>query len=150
MLSSRNFDLGLLVIRLGMGLGFLYYHGWGKLMGGVERWTGLGESMQRFGIDFGAPFWGFMISFAESVGALLIAVGFLTAPMSWILAIGMFVAWTGHIASGQGTPGHAFKNMVVLIGIALSGPGRYSVDAWLRDRMTRSDQANAVVGEMNS
>jgi putative oxidoreductase len=107
--------------------------------------------MQRFGIDFGAPFWGFMISFAESVGALLIAVGFLTAPMSWILAIGMFVAWTGHIASGQGNPGHSFKNMVVLVGIALSGPGRYSVDAWLRSRMTASEtDPNAVVGEMNS
>lgn len=148
MLSPRNFDLGMLVIRLGMGLGFLYYHGWGKLMGGVERWTSLGESMQRFGLDFGAPLWGFMISFAESIGALLIAVGFLTAPMSWILAVGMFVAWTGHIASGQGTPGHSFKNMVVLVGIALSGPGRYSIDAMLRERVT--GKSTAKVGEMNS
>lgn len=148
MLSPRNFDLGMLIIRLGMGLGFIYYHGWGKLMGGVERWTGLGESMQRFGIDFGAPFWGFMISFAESIGALMIAVGFLTAPMSLILAVGMFVAWTGHIASGQGSPAHSFKNMIVLVGIALSGPGRYSIDAMLRERLT--GKSTAKVGEMNS
>jgi len=85
--------------------------------------------MSRFGIEFWPGFWGFLISFAESFGAILIAVGFLFAPMSLILSIGMFVAWTGHIASGQGNPGHSFKNMLVLLGFVLTGPGKYSLDA---------------------
>ena len=48
-----------------------------------------------------------------------------------LLAVTMFVAWTGHIVSGQGTPGHAFKNMMVLIAFLVTGPGKYSVDAWI-------------------
>lgn len=132
---QKHRDLGILIIRVGMGLGFLYFHGWSKLTAGVEGWTRMGGSMERLGITFGEPFWGFMIAFAESIGALMIAVGFLVAPMSLLLAIGMFVAWTGHIASGQGTPAHAFKNMMVFIGLVFVGGGRYSIDAWLASRM---------------
>ena len=91
---NKNLDLGLLIVRVGIGLGFLYYHGWEKLLDGPERWAGLGSEMARFGLDFWPTFWGFMIAFAESIGAILIAAGALFAPMSLILAIGMFVAWT--------------------------------------------------------
>ena len=142
---SRHLDAGLLIARLGVGFGFLYYHGWSKITAGPERWESLGGSMSRFGVEFWPVFWGFLISFAESFGAILIAVGFLFAPMSLILAVGMFVAWTGHIASGQGNPGHSFKNMLVLLGFVFTGPGRYSIDAWIAARRTkRSADDNAV------
>ncbi|MDA0684635.1 MAG: DoxX family protein [Bacteroidetes bacterium] len=130
----KHLDIGLLIARIGMGIGFLYYHGWDKIMGGPERWEGLGGAMSRFGIDFLPVFWGFMAAFAESIAALMIALGFLFAPMSIILAVTMFVAWTGHIASGQGTPGHSFKNMMVLIAFLFTGPGKYSVDAWIASK----------------
>lgn len=145
--GDKYLDVGLLIARLGMGLGFLYYHGWGKLLAGPERWEGLGGQMARFGLDFWPTFWGFLISFAESIGAVMIAAGFLFAPMSLLLAIGMFVAWTSHIASGQGTPGHAFKNMAVLTAFLFTGPGKYSLDAWLRSRALRvrpGEQAPAI------
>lgn len=138
--NSKRIDVGILTVRIAMGIGFLYYHGWGKITGGAERWEGLGGSMSRFGIDFAPTFWGFMISFAESIGAIMILVGILTVPMSLILAIGMFVAWTGHIASGQGNPGHSFKNMLVLLGLVLTGPGRYSLDALIWSRTGSSDE----------
>jgi putative oxidoreductase len=67
----------------------------------------------------------------------MIAAGVLFAPMSLVLAVGMFVAWTGHIASGQGTPGHAFKNMMVLIAFLFTGPGKYSIDAWFSARRAK-------------
>lgn len=130
----KHLDLGLLIARIGMGIGFLYYHGWDKLMGGPERWEGLGGSMSRFGIDFFPVFWGFMAAFAESIGALMIAAGFLFAPMSLIRGVTMLVAGTGHIASGQGTPGHAFKNMMILAAFLFTGPGKYSVDAWIQSK----------------
>ena len=138
--NSKRIDLGILIVRFAMGFGFLYYHGWGKITAGADRWESLGGSMSRFGIDFAPTFWGFMISFAESIGAIMILVGILTVPMSLILAIGMFVAWTGHIASGQGNPGHSFKNMVVLIGLVLTGPGRYSLDALIWSRTASSNE----------
>ena len=56
----KHLDIGLLIARIGMGIGFLYYHGWDKIMGGPERWEGLGGAMSRFGIDFLPVFWGFM------------------------------------------------------------------------------------------
>ena len=131
---NKHLDLGLLIARIGMGAGFIYYHGWDKLMGGVERWEGLGGAMARFGLDFWPTFWGFMASFAESIGALFILFGILFMPMSILIAITMFVAWTGHIASGNGTPGHSFKNMLVMLAFVLTGPGKCSVDAWLAAR----------------
>lgn len=131
---TRKFDIGLLIARIGVGAGFLSYHGWDKLVGGPERWEGLGGSMARFGLDFWPTMWGFLAAFSESIGALMILAGVLFAPMSVLLAITMFVAWTGHIVSGQGTPGHAFKNMLILAAFVFTGPGRYSVDAWLAAR----------------
>jgi putative oxidoreductase len=127
-------DAGLLILRLGFGLGFTYYHGWSKLIAGPERWESLGGSMSRMGIEFWPTFWGFMMAFAESIGGIMIAVGFLFRPICLMLGFGMFVAWLGHVVSGNGTPAHAFKNMAVLLGATLFGPGAYSVDAWLSSR----------------
>lgn len=130
-------DEGLLILRIGFGLGFIYYHGWGKLTGGPERWEGLGESMARFGIDFAPTFWGFMAMLSETLFALFITVGFLFRPAALLLAFTMLVAWLGHHLSGNGNPGHSFKNMVVAIGLIFIGPGKYSVDAWLANRKSR-------------
>ena len=127
----KHLDLGLLIARIGTGAGFIYYHGWAKLVGGPERWEGLGGAMARFGLDFWPTFWGFMAAFTESIGALFILFGILFMPMSILLAITMFVAWTGHIVSGNGNPGHSFKNMMFLLAFVFTGPGKYSVDAWL-------------------
>ena len=121
----------MLIARVGIGAGFIYYHGWDILVGGPERWEGLGGSVARYGLDFWPTLWGFLAAFSESIGALLILAGVLFAPMSFLLAVTMLVAWLGHILSGQGTPGHAFKNMLILVAFLFTGPGRYSVDAWL-------------------
>lgn len=131
---GKHIDLGLLIARIGLAGGMIYYHGWAKLMGGPERWEGLGGAMSRFGIEFWPTFWGFAASFAESIGALMIVAGILFAPASILLAITMFVAFVGHIVSGQGTPGHAFKNMLIAVAFLFTGPGRYSVDAWLASK----------------
>ena len=124
-------DIGLLIVRLGIGLGFVYFHGWDKLSGGPERWAQVGGAMDTFGIGFGHTFFGFMAAFSESIGGLLIAAGLFFRPICVLLAFTMFIATMRHFISGQGNPGHAFKNLFVLSGLLLIGPGKYSLDAWI-------------------
>jgi len=127
-LYDRWFDVGMLMLRLGFGLGFLFYHGWEKITGGPERWARVGSAVSHTGIDFGHTYFGFVAALAESVGGICVAAGFLFRPAALLIAITMFMATTQHIVTGQGTPGHAFKNLWVAVGIAFVGPGRYSVD----------------------
>jgi putative oxidoreductase len=129
-------DLGMLVVRLGFGLGFIWFHGWAKITGGPERWAGIGGAMENFGIDFGHTFFGFMAALTESVVALMFAAGFMFRPSCLLLASVMLVAATQHIVTGQGTPAHALKNLSVFAGFALIGPGKYSVDAKMGKRST--------------
>jgi len=128
-------DIGLLVLRLGFGLGFIYFHGWDKLTGGPERWAGVGGAMSNFGIGFGHAFFGFLAALAETLGALCIAAGLFFRPACAVLAFTMFVATVNHLVSGRGSPGHAFKNFWLFVGLMMVGPGRYSIDAlWSRKR----------------
>jgi putative oxidoreductase len=130
----RRYDIGLLILRLGFGLGFVYFHGWGKIVGGPDRWAGVGGAMGNFGITAGAQWWGLAAALAETAGALCIAAGLFFRPMALALAFVMLAATVNHVVTGQGTPAHSFKNIWVFLGIAVIGPGRYSVDAWLEDR----------------
>ena len=130
-------DLGLLLLRLGFGLGFIYFHGWGKLTGGPERWKGVGGAMSHLGIDFGHTFFGFLAAFAESVGGLLFALGLFFRPICVMLCFTMVVATIRHTSTGQGTPAHTAKNAAVFLGMLFIGPGKYSLDALLSKRNRR-------------
>lgn len=72
---EKHRDVGLLILRIGVGLGFFFYHGWEKLTGGPERWANVGGVMSRIGIDFGHTFFGFMAAISESLGGVLLAMG---------------------------------------------------------------------------
>ena len=126
---SKYQDAGLLVFRLGFGLGFLFFHGWGKLTGGPERWEGIGGAMSMFGIEFGHTFFGFLAAFAESIGGVMFAAGLFYRPIAAMLAFTMFVAMSRHLITGEGSAGHSFKNLFVLLGLIPLGPGKYSLDA---------------------
>lgn len=131
---ENRLDLGLLLVRLGFGLGFLYFHGWSKLTAGPDGWARTGSAVEHLGIDFGHTFFGFMAAFSEAIGGALIALGLLFRPAAILVVATMFVAWVMHVTTGRGTPAHAFKNLWVALGLAFIGPGRYSLDAWLRRR----------------
>jgi putative oxidoreductase len=128
---EKHRDVGLLILRLGLGLGFLFYHGWDKLMGGPERWAQVGGAVTYLGIGFWHPFFGFVAALSESVGGLLIALGLFFRPACALLSGTMLVAVVMHYSTGQGTPAHAFKNAFVLLGLIFVGPGKYSLDAML-------------------
>lgn len=131
---DRYRDLGLLLIRLGFGLGFFWFHGLPKLTGGAERLERTGAAMESLGITFMPHWWGLAAGIAEGIGGLLIAIGLLFRPAALAIMGVMIVATTNHFVTGQGTPAHAFKNAWLFAGLFFVGPGRYSIDHLIAER----------------
>jgi len=127
-------DLGLLVIRVGVGLSLLIFHGFGKISGGPETWERVGGAMGNLGITFLPAMWGFFAAFAESVCPLLIVLGVLTRPAAALLAFTMFVAAIHHLNMPAGEPAagwkgasHAIEFFAVAVGLLVGGPGMFAV-----------------------
>ena len=123
---DRQRDLGLLVLRIGMGAMFMG-HGWPKLMGGPTLWEKLGHAVQPFGLDIVPVFWGFMAMFAELFGGLLLATGIAFRPACVLMLTTMIVASTQHLTHGDGfgKASHAIEAAIVFLSLLLIGPGTY-------------------------
>lgn len=126
-------DAGLLAMRAGVGLCFLYIHGFPKITAGPELWIKLGAAMGNLGIHFAPVFWGFMAASAEFFGGACLVLGLLTRPAAAVLAFNMLVASAMHLALGQGleTASHALENLFLFAGLVFTGGGRYSLDQLL-------------------
>ena len=129
LLSNLNHtDLGLLIIRVMFG-GLMYInHGQSKLLGGADRWYGLGGALTNMiGIDFLQTFFGLMASLSESVFSLFIVAGLLTRISSSLLGFTMVIASLRHIFKGD-FPEMAVLYLVFCILMIVSGPGKHSID----------------------
>jgi putative oxidoreductase len=122
-------DVGLLILRVGIGLMFMY-HGFPKLTGGPEVWTNLGKVLSGLGIGFAPTFFGFMAAMSEFGGGLLLLLGLFTRPACIFLFMTMFVATLMHLIGGDplGEASHALESAVIFFSILLIGPGKYSLD----------------------
>ncbi|MCX7781451.1 MAG: DoxX family protein [Negativicutes bacterium] len=128
--ASKYQDLGLLLLRIGIGVMFMY-HGYPKIMGGVAGWAKLGAAMQYVGIGFAPVFWGFMAAASEFVGGMLLIAGLLFRPTCLLLVITMGVAVAMKLSVGAGLAGaaHALEIGIVFLSLVLIGPGKLSLDA---------------------
>lgn len=132
---DKHRELGILLLRLGIGLMFVY-HGWPKISGGSEVWLKLGSAMKFVGIGFAPVFWGFMAAVTEFFGGILIAIGFLTRPAAMMLAFNMTIAVILKFSTGAGLGGasQAIEVGIVFLSLILMGPGKYSIDARCQKR----------------
>lgn len=123
-------DFGKLIIRVGLGVTYMFVHGLSKITGGPDTWQGLGSSISYVGIDFLHTFWGFMAAFAEFFGGLFLLLGLFYRPALFLLSITMIVAAIYHMSSGDPitTTSHSLKMAIVFIGMIFMSPGRYSLD----------------------
>jgi putative oxidoreductase len=128
--NSVAVDLGLLIMRLGIGAMFLVF-GWQKLQGGTELWEKLGGAMKVFGVTFKPVFWGFMAMFAELVGGAMLIIGLFVRPYALLLLFTMVTASVMLITSGSPMQGyaHAVDMAVVFAGLLVAGGGRYALGA---------------------
>ena len=133
--SNNKEDIALLILRVGIGFMFIL-HGYPKIMGGIEKWIGLGSyGMGSIGIHYFPAFWGFMAAFSEFVGGIMILLGLYIRYFSILLFITMMVATCTHLAGGEGILGasHAIESAVVFLYLFFSGAGNYSINiGWNR------------------
>ncbi|MGN6395963.1 MAG: DoxX family protein [Mucilaginibacter sp.] len=128
--NYRNF--GLLVIRLGLGIMFIY-HGYPKITGGVKMWEGVGSAAGYVGIHFLPVLWGLLAALAETVGGVLLILGLGFRLVCLVLIIDMLVAISFHLhqsgpMGGVNGAAQAIEMAVVFAGLLFVGPGKYSVD----------------------
>ncbi|MCF1507071.1 DoxX family protein [Streptomyces glomeratus] len=126
-------DVGLLLLRLGAG-GVLAAHGAQKLFGwfgggGIE---GTGQFMESVGYHPGKAS-ATAAGLAEAGGGTLLALGLATPAAGAAAAGAMAGAAAVHVPSGffaqSGGYEHAATLGLTAAGLAISGPGRLSVDA---------------------
>ena len=127
----------LLLLRVGMGGMLLGYHGWGKLQGAAAYlFAGAEWGMPRVVAADGLPFPAFFAvcaALAESVGALLLAIGLRTREAAAIVAINMAVAVSHHMRSDWRVESALLYLLPALLFVFVPA-GRFSVDGLLRGR----------------
>lgn len=143
---ERNKDIGLLILRIGIGISFIFVHGLPKMIGGPERWEKLGGAMGSLGINFAPLFWGFMAAITEFGGGLLLLVGLFTRSTSVFLAFTMLVAAMRHLTAMDpwGRVFHPIEIMVVFIAFIFLGAGKYSIDAMIARKRNRIEPGNQI------
>ncbi|PYE43224.1 putative oxidoreductase [Paenibacillus barcinonensis] len=127
-------DLGLLLIRLVIGLSFMA-HGAQKLFGwfGGYGIKGTGGWFESIGMKPGALL-ALLAGLAELGGGLLLALGLLTPVGGILIALTMVIAIVKvHGANGYWSTQNGFEyNLAILVlgvALALTGGGQYALDA---------------------
>lgn len=134
---NRYRHIGLFLLRVGMGLIFIV-HGVSKLAGGTEVLTQVGSVVSNIGIDSGHAFFGFLAGTFEAVGGLLLVLGLFTRFAAIAITLVLLGAFVLHATNEDPVAVwlHPLKAFVVMVALFFTGPGRYSLDAWMTDRET--------------
>jgi putative oxidoreductase len=126
--TGRHRDLGLFLLRVGIGASFVG-HGLPKLLGGPSKWHALGTATAALGVHFAPTFFGLMAALSEFGGGLLLAAGVLFRPACSLMLATMVVAVAKHLEGGDGfaTASHAMEAAVVFLSLLLIGPGSWRI-----------------------
>ena len=125
MYSDDYIALGLLILRIGIGIAFVV-HGIPKVFGGAEHLAG---ALAKAGIP-GGVVGAYLAGMAEFLGGLALIAGILFRPTTIVLAFTMVVALAFHLNLGDAFVkySHALESLVLFVALTITGPGRYSMD----------------------
>jgi len=129
--SARgNTDAGLLLLRLGFGLTLAFGHGLGKLLA-LGKFI---DSVARHGFPL-PQVMGPLAMASEFAGGILLSLGLFTRPAAvCVIATMLGAAFQVHGASPFAKKELALAYALVALVLAVTGPGRHSLDARLEKR----------------
>ena len=144
-------DLGLLSMRVMLGVVFVY-HGSQKLFGLFDG-TGLpGFTAYLHQLDVPNPQYAAVLAAgAEFFGGLALIVGvqmrLMVVPLAATMLVAAFVVHRGHFESARGGMEYPLTLAVVLIGLGLTGPGRFSLRTLINIKQVILPEEEAVAFE---
>ena len=121
-----NSDLGLLVLRVMLGGGMLWLHGWGKLLNLVN-----GRSSFPDVVGLGSTPTFLLAIFAEVVCSVLLVVGAFTRMAACFIAATMSVAFlvvNGARLTGPTNGELSFLYLTGALVLMVAGAGKYGID----------------------
>lgn len=124
--SEKYVAAGLLILRIGIGIAFIL-HGFPKVFsGGAEHLAG---ALVKAGIPGGIVA-AYLAGLAEFLGGMALIAGIIFRPTSIALAFTMLVALIFHLSLNDPFVkySHALESLVLFIALAITGPGKYSMD----------------------
>ena len=137
--TTRLGDFGLMLLRVGVGLGIAVGHGWGKIYqaGHVGPPAQFMEGVAKMGLPAPTAM-AWISALTEFLCGLLLAAGFLTRPAALMLvgnmAVAAFVAHQRDPLFSTGGPSKEFALLYLLpfLLFVFTGGGRFSADKMLR------------------
>jgi putative oxidoreductase len=132
-----------LILRIGLGLTFVFAHGLPKVLEGPEGWEGTGKAMASLGIAFAPTFWGALACFGELIGGICLLTGLFVRPVAMFLLSILFVAAAQNVVNAgslRGGRAHPVDAGTGVLALVVLGAGKYSLD----EKMFGSEKQRAV------
>jgi putative oxidoreductase len=137
-------DFGLLFIRIGIGIAFVFTYGMMKIQAGPEMWTMIGSAMTKIGITFGHTVFGFLAAASEFFGGMLLILGLFTRTTALFMAFTMLMASITHLSRLD--PWNVailpMELFAVFMGLVFLGAGKYSLNYLFFERKKNSAAGN--------
>ncbi len=126
---DNNRDGALLVVRVLLGMMFIFVHGWPKIAGGTAAWLKLGTMVGVLGLTFNPVALGFIAAVCELVGGIMLTLGLFTRlGAAMILSTLAIAAPTMYLSNSLFAAAPSIEDSLFMILIIFLGAGKYSLD----------------------
>jgi putative oxidoreductase len=134
-LVKLNPDIGLLLIRIALGLGFV--------MHGTQKLSSMPGIIKFFGSLGLPPFMAWLVAITETVSGVAILLGWYTQFAGFAISIVMVTA-IALVKLKKGYLGGGYEleltYLLVALGLALTGPGKHSGDVKMPGKAAKAPE----------